>query len=75
MGIQDRDYMRRPYKTPSIIDRARASLGDWRGILAAAAAVIGVASAGVWLYRDSMTLVGDFGPAEGSLIVNINTAS
>lgn len=55
--------------------RAKASLGGWRGVLATAAAVIGVASAGVWLYRDTRTLVGDFGPTEGSLVVNINTAS
>ncbi len=43
--------------------------------MATAAAVIGAVSAGIWLYRDARTLVGDFGPAEGSLVVNINTAS
>lgn len=75
MGIQDRDYMRRRYGEPSLMARAKSSLGGWRGILATAAAVIGVASAGVWLYRDARTLVGDFGPGEGSLVVNINTAS
>lgn len=75
MGIQDRDYMRRPYRKPSVVDRVRASLGGWPGILATVAAVIGVASAGVWLYRDTSALVGDLGPAEGSLVVNINTAS
>lgn len=75
MGIQDRDYMRRPFRSRSFIDRARATLGGWRGILATAAAVIGVASAGIWLYRDTQTLVGDFGPEEGALVVNINTAS
>lgn len=75
VGIQDRDYMRRPYRSPSVADRVKASLGGWRGALATAAAVIGVASAGVWLYRDTQTLVGDFGPEEGSLVVNINTAS
>lgn len=35
----------------------------------------GVAGAALWLYRDTRTLVGDFGPDEGSLVVNINTAS
>lgn len=75
MGIQDRDYMRRPFRKRSLINRARATLGGWRGILATAAAVIGVASAGIWLYRDTRSLVGDFGPDKGSLVVNINTAS
>lgn len=75
MGIQDRDYMRRPYRNRSVVDRVKAALGGWRGILATAATVIGVASAGVWLYRDARTVVGDFGPEEGSLVVNINTAS
>jgi len=75
VGIQDRDYMRRPYRKPSVVDRIRASLGGWRGILATAATVIGLASAGIWLYRDTQTLVSDFGPEEGSLVVNINTAS
>lgn len=75
MGIQDRDYMRRPLRPRSVIGRLRSVLGGWRGVLATAAAVIGVASAGVWLYRDTRSLVGDFGPDEGSLVVNINTAS
>jgi competence ComEA-like helix-hairpin-helix protein len=48
---------------------------NWRGLLAAAAAIIGVASAGIWLYRDVRSVSDDFGPAEGSLQVNINTAT
>ena len=43
----------------------------------AVAAVIGLSllSAAVWLYRDVSYLADEFGPSEGSLIVNINTAS
>jgi competence ComEA-like helix-hairpin-helix protein len=40
-----------------------------------AAAVIGVASAGLYLYRDARDVAEDFGPAEGSLRVNVNTAT
>jgi hypothetical protein len=45
MGLQDRDYMRWPYRSRSVADRVKASLGGWRGVLATAAAVIGVAGA------------------------------
>ena len=38
-------------------------------------AIIGVASAALWLIRDVQYVVGDSRPAEGSLIVNINTAT
>ena len=69
MGLMDRDYMR----------RGGSSGRDYRPnllrILAIAATVIAVASAGLWLFRDARTLVQDFGPAEGSLRVNINTAT
>jgi len=44
-------------------------------ILAIAAMVIAVASAGLWLYRDARGIVGSFGPAEGSMRVNINSAT
>lgn len=75
MGLQDRDYMRRPYQPPSLADKVKSPLGGSRGALVTLAAVIGVASAAVWLYRDARPLIGDFGPKEGSLVVNINTAS
>jgi hypothetical protein len=75
MGLQDRDYMRRTHTDAPAPNRVLAAIGGWRGILATAAAVIGVASAGVWLYRDTRSLVGEFGSEEGSLVVNINTAS
>ena len=44
-------------------------------ILGAAGAVLAVVSTIVWLARDVKDVVDDFGPTEGSLIVNINTAS
>jgi len=43
--------------------------------LTLAGAVIAVLSAAVWLVRDAKDLNESFGPAEGSLVVNINTAS
>lgn len=48
---------------------------DIAKILAIAAAAIAVVSAAIWLVRDARNLTETFGPAEGSLIVNINTAS
>jgi competence ComEA-like helix-hairpin-helix protein len=75
MGIQDRDYMRRDRRPPTLVESTRGHLSNWRGILAATAAVIAVASAGLWLYRDARNIVGDFGPAEGTLRLNINTAT
>ncbi|MCM2310072.1 MAG: helix-hairpin-helix domain-containing protein [Steroidobacteraceae bacterium] len=48
---------------------------DWRRTLAIIGAVLGVASAAIWFYRDVRSVVPDFGPGEGSLVVNINTAS
>lgn len=73
MGLMDRDYMRRD-RSPD-----GGGSGDYRPnlprILAIAGAAIAVASAGVWLYRDVRSVVGDAGPAEGSLRVNINTAT
>jgi len=69
MGLMDRDYMR----------RGGSSGGGYRPnlprILAIAATAIAVASAGVWLLRDARTLVQELGPAEGSMRVNINSAT
>lgn len=44
-------------------------------MLLVAGSVIALASAAVWLVRDARDVADSFGPAEGSLIVNINTAS
>ena len=48
---------------------------NWRKRLAIAAAVLGVLSAAILFIRNATNLADDFGPAPGSLIVNINTAT
>jgi len=48
---------------------------NWPKRLAIVAAVIGVLGAAVLLIRDTAELANDFGPAPGSLIVNINKAT
>lgn len=73
MGLQDRDYMRR--SPPSPPNPPNLYRPDWQRILVIAAAVIGVGSAGLYLYRDARDVAEDFGPAEGSLRVNVNTAT
>jgi competence ComEA-like helix-hairpin-helix protein len=82
MGIQDRDYMRsdggRPgsSRAPDVTPRrAWWQKIQWRGWLGVAMAVIAVASGALWLARDAQTLFRSTGPREGSLVVNINTAS
>ena len=85
MALDDRDYMRRPDHqrvssyTPLIPRRPWWQKLTWKAILAAIIALAGVVSATAWFLRDA-SFVGDyvgrsFGPAEGSLIVNINTAT
>jgi len=70
MGLQDRDYMRERQKAlwskPKI---------NWHRRLMLGAAVIAVLSAAVWLVRDIQSVAGSGQPAEGSLVVNINTAT
>lgn len=48
---------------------------DLQTLFVAAGAFIALASASVWLIRDVKNVTDSFGPSEGSLIVNINTAS
>ena len=48
---------------------------DWPRLLAIAGTVLAVGSAAIWFYRDVRSVLPDFGPEEGSLVVNINTAS
>ena len=72
MGLMDRDYMRNRSPSGSGPGGYRPNLPR---ILAIAGTAIAVASAGLWLYRDASNLAEDFGPAEGSLRVNINTAT
>lgn len=82
MGIQERDYMRSD-------DGGRGSLQfpdvtprkpwwrkiKWQGLLGVVLAVMAVISGAIWLARDAQGLFRSVGPSEGSLVVNINTAS
>ena len=72
MGIADRDYMRRPPPTGlrAVLDRMDPL--KWVGV---ATAVLALGSAAIWFYHDARSLGFDSAPAEGSLRVNINTAS
>src|SRR5262245_55512257 len=81
MGIQDRDYMRgraggggSPHEFPEFRSKWWRRI-NIRTALAIAAAAITVISGPVWLARDAMPLFGDSVPKEGSLVVNINTAT
>jgi Helix-hairpin-helix motif len=82
MTIQERDYMRGdgggrgPPRFPDVTPRKPW----WRkiklqGLLALALAVMAVISGGIWLARDAHGLFRPIGPGEGSLVVNVNTAS
>lgn len=48
---------------------------DLQTLLVTAGAFIALASAAAWLIRDVRDVAESFGPSEGSLVVNINTAS
>ena len=48
---------------------------NWRKRLVIVAAIIGVLSAAVLLIREAANVADEFGPAPGSLLVNINTAT
>ncbi len=47
----------------------------WQGWLGVMLAVMAVLSGGIWLARDAHGLFRSIGPGEGSLVVNVNTAS
>ena len=74
MGIQDRDYMRRAPNLPGG-GGPGGYRPDFRRILAIGAAIIGFGSAALWFYKDARDVAADFRPAEGSLVVNLNTAT
>ena len=73
MGIGDRDYMRRmpgPFSPRPWWRRVKLMPA-----IATATALLGLGSAGVWFLRDTHGLFTRRGPDEGSLRVNINTAT
>lgn len=74
MGIQDRDYVRERRLDYTGLG-PRRWWHKWQSWLAIAFAVVGLASATIWLVRDVTSLFPSSGPGAGSLIVNINTAS
>ena len=67
----------------TILDKLRRSMRTFKarhgfdptGLLVATGAAIALASSAIWLIRDVRDVSDSFGPSEGSLIVNINTAS
>jgi competence ComEA-like helix-hairpin-helix protein len=81
MGIQDRDYMRRdgsgqgPLRFPNLTPRSWWQRIKWQHWLGIATLVVTLASGAIWLARDAVGLFKSVGPSEGSLIVNVNTAS
>ena len=70
MVRRDSEHTRRRWHNRIVAFKAK-----WLNWLAIAGATIAVASAGVWLIREASYLVSSSGPAEGSLIVNINTST
>jgi len=75
MGIQDRDYMRRDNPSGPPPPRRGPTSHQWQRWLVIAAATIAVLSSALWLVRDAHGLFGSSGPAEGTLRVNVNTAT
>lgn len=69
MGLLDRDYMRRSPQRwgPSFGNGSR-----WQRYLWIAALVIGLAAAGLYLYKN---IRAELVPGEGDLIVNVNNAT
>jgi len=81
MGIQDRDYMRgKAAEGESRLEFPEFRRKWWRRVnirtaLAIAVAAITAISCAAWLVRDAKPLFAHSAPKEGSLVVNINTAT
>lgn len=75
MGLKDRDYMRNRFGSQPILDRAKSFLSTGQGMLATATAVVAMGSGAVWLFRDARGLISAESSEEGTLVVNINTAT
>ena len=75
MGNDDLYSMRNRRRGSTFWVRLRGYLSNWQGILAAAALFISVAGGALWLYREARYTFHSSGPSEGSLRVNINTAT
>lgn len=69
MGLMDRDYMRR---APFRHGRPSGNGSGWQRYLWIAAVVIGLATAGLYLYKN---IRAEMTPGKGDLIVNVNMAT
>jgi hypothetical protein len=69
MGLQDREYMRRRTREPA---RRTANSRPWFLI---AGSVLAVAAITTWLFRDFRPAFQDATTRQGSLVVNVNTAT
>ncbi len=72
MGMANRDYIRRPAQSGVRAFFSSLEPLRWVGI---ATAVLALGSTAIWFYRDVRSVGITSGPAEGSLHVNVNTAS
>jgi DNA uptake protein ComE-like DNA-binding protein len=70
VGLQDRDYMRNRQNVVRLARRV-----NWQKRMLTAAAIIAVLSSVIWLMHDARTVISESGPADGLLVVNINTAT
>jgi DNA uptake protein ComE-like DNA-binding protein len=62
-------------RVPSSFDYWMRQLGIGQsGVIATVVAVLGLASAAMWFYRDARSVAEDFASAKGSRCVNVNTA-
>lgn len=75
MSLDDRDYMRRPVYSTPVPRRPWWQKVKLQNALATILLVCTVGSAVIWFMRDLSDLSGVFGSREGSLVVNVNTAS
>ena len=75
MSLDDRDYMRQPRHEPPVILRPWWKKITLNKVVMIAMTTFTAGSAGIWLLRDLSYFSFDLGPSEGSLIVNVNTAS
>ena len=63
------------YKGSARRRRSLLTRSNVKGWIAGVGAAVALASAVVYLVRDAQYMAHDLGPSEGSLIVNINTAT
>lgn len=82
MGLGDRDYMRSgksgsPLTFPDLTPRPWYRRIKWSVALPIATSALALGSAAIWFFKDARSVLPAAAPAsiEGTLIVNINTAT